>query len=150
MNKMDYHAGVIALGLALATPAQADIAGSNAAVNDGGSRADFRAVPKYFAVSYSLRQRLAGFNGAAAVAVRYSNGSVREVSILRSSGNALLDAAILRSIRDRYWVKKGRSGLATQPVDITFPSVEYLARADRKPDSDWMLRVGYDDETQRR
>ncbi|HEY5891854.1 MAG TPA: hypothetical protein VIT91_01370 [Chthoniobacterales bacterium] len=150
MKKTDYHVAAIALGLALALPVQADTIASNAAANYGGGRADFRAVPKYVAVSYSLRQRLAGFEGAATIAIRYSNGSVREVSILRSSGRALLDAAILRDVTNRYWVKKGRSGLATQPVDLTFPSAGDPVQTAKKLDSEWILRVGPDAESPRR
>lgn len=141
MNKIHHHAGVITLALALAASAQADTVVPNGPTNFGGGRADFSSVPRYVGVSYSLRQRLAGFKGTAAVGVSYWNGSVRQVTIVRSSGKPQLDAAILRDVRDRYWVKRGRSGIATQPVDLTFPSVDYFGRGNEKPDSEWILRV---------
>ncbi|HEY5894594.1 MAG TPA: hypothetical protein VIT91_15335 [Chthoniobacterales bacterium] len=119
MKKLgNYAAMIIALGLVVATSVHAGTI--SLTVSQAGGKADFRAIPKYVAVPYSLRQRLAGLKSSAAVSILYSDGTVKRVSIIRSSGSALLDSAILRNIKDRYWVKSGFSGSATQSVEIAF------------------------------
>lgn len=117
MKKLGIQAALaVAIGLAVPTPASAGI-GHQESARSAGRRLDFESTPNMIA-PYHLLQQLRGFKGTATASLSYLDGVITNVSMLRSSGYARLDAAIIKHLKRNYRVKTGRSGTVTLPIEI--------------------------------